>query len=79
MKTTTQNTPTALIQRLHLTKKDAICLARELLELAEGNGVNERGTESTHWVTAEVFRGKSGQIVDKEYRFCFQIGFKRKR
>ncbi len=65
MKITTQNTPTAFVQRLHLTKKDAIHLARELLELAEGNGVNEQRTESTHWVIRSETR------KTKEQLFCF--------
>lgn len=55
------------LKRLRITKKDAIHLARELLELAEGNGVNARGTESTHWVIDDGL--KPGQT-----HFCFGVG-----
>lgn len=55
------------LKRLKVTKKEAIFVARELLALAQGDGCNERGSESTHWVVAgDLNRGD-------EVHFCVKV------
>jgi hypothetical protein len=67
MKLTVLSDKQRLLHRLQITKQDAIRLARELLELSLGNGLNAQGTESTHWVIKD-------ELVSDETQFCFGIG-----
>lgn len=73
MKQATDNNYKRVLDRYTITRKEAISIARELLELAEGNGVNEQGRETTHWVV-----DKEGRLVDKsrggvEWMMCFAV------
>lgn len=63
----TQKTDGTPFNRLQVTKTEAISLARELLEIVEGNGRNAFGNESTHWVVSgDINRGD-------EVHFCFWV------
>ena len=72
MKQVTESNSNRVLERHVITKREAISIARELLELVEGNGVNEKGTETTHWVV-----DKPGRVVGKmngvEWQVCFKV------
>jgi hypothetical protein len=72
MKVTTEKISSehgSVMERIHVNRDEARRLARELLAVADGEGPNFRGQETTHFAAQQRSPDKAAHRW-----FCFRLG-----